>query len=193
MNNNRRIEPLKKRKENRIRKIDDTSIEIELTRGQRTVVDAEDYWKELHKYKFCAVFNKRGGVFEGRARAMVDKKSAPVRIHQIIAEMHGYLLGSYEDVDHLDGNSLNNLWSNLAPGTHRNNACNRKDQRDGTKSSQHPGVSWHEKEHKYRAQIQFEGRPIHLKYFDNEEEAAKAYEHAKSRIEKGLHPKEEEK
>ncbi len=193
--NSRRIEPLSRHKKNRVRKIANAFVAIELTKGQNTIVDIADYLEELYRYRFYVVF-EGGGEKQypyAKTHAMVDGKLRGVKLHQIVAEMYGHPLGSYEEIDHKDGNGLNNMWSNLAPGTKRDNQCNQKSQREGTKTSRYSGVSWKADRCKWWAQIRFKGQVIYLGSFEEEEEARKAYENAKSRIDKGLYPREEEK
>jgi len=93
--------------------------------------------------------------------------------------MHRVILGLDEGVncDHINHNGLDNRRANLRPATHSQNMCNRPK----TKAncwSQYKGVSFRTRQEKWVADIQVHGEPKFLGYFDNEVEAAKAYDHA---------------
>lgn len=82
--------------------------------------------------------------------------------------------------DHRDGNGLNNTRQNLRAATHSQNSWNSKRRSGGT--SQYRGVSWDAERAKWIASISREdgkGRK-HLGRFDNETDAAHAYDTAAS-------------
>ncbi len=91
--------------------------------------------------------------------------------------MHRIIMNSPNnfDIDHIDGNGLNNCRSNLRVCSHRENLCNRKTQKH---SSLFKGVFWNKQAQKWRAQIRVYGRAIHLGYFDKEMDAFEAYKRA---------------
>ena len=76
-------------------------------------------------------------------------------------------------VDHADGNKTNNHYENLRYATHIENGRNRKIQTNGT--SVYKGVGFHKPMKKWRAQLTIDGKLKHLGYFENEKEAAVAY------------------
>lgn len=75
--------------------------------------------------------------------------------------------------DHIDHNTLNNLKYNLRTCTHQQNMHNRKQ----TKicSSKFKGVSWDKQTKKWRALIRFNNIKKSIGYFNDEIEAAEAY------------------
>lgn len=75
-------------------------------------------------------------------------------------------------VDHRDGDSTNNTIANLRLATPTQNQANRKVQTTNTSGVK--GVSWCSRMSKWKAYIKRQ----HLGYFDNLEEAKKAYERA---------------
>ena len=79
-----------------------------------------------------------------------------------------------DQLDHIDGNRLNNKISNLRSATNQQNAFNRKKHSNNT--SGFTGVSYCKNINKYRAYIKYKYKHIHLGYFDTAENASIAYE-----------------
>lgn len=76
-------------------------------------------------------------------------------------------------IDHLDGDGLNNRLVNLREATQTQNNANTKrriDNRSGAK-----GVSWAKVQQKWRAYITCNGRQRHLGYFSEVSAASAAY------------------
>ena len=83
------------------------------------------------------------------------------------------------DVDHIDGDGLNNRRSNLRACTHTENGRNRKLSKNNTSGLK--GVNAREAG-KWQAMIKTSGRILHLGVFDSKMEAAKAYDAAALRL-----------
>lgn len=79
-------------------------------------------------------------------------------------------------VDHKDRNPFNNLDDNLRIATQQQNGANKL-KKPGC-ASIYKGVTWNKAREKWRACITFNRKCIHLGYFTNEIEAAKAYNEA---------------
>jgi hypothetical protein len=98
---------------------------------------------------------------------------AGYKLHRVI-----WLFVTGEDpgllqIDHIDGNGLNNSFANLRIANGSENLCNcerRKDNRSGFK-----GVGWSKQKKKWRARIAFNGRQRELGFFDTPELAHMAY------------------
>lgn len=125
----------------------------------QVTVDDEDY-NTVSLYTWRLQETRSGNVY-----ACSDVPSQGRRIF-----MHTLIMGT-KGVDHIDGNGLNNVRSNLRPATASQNAANRKAQGG---SSRYKGVSWHKRSCKWQAQI----KRTNLGYFDDEKEAARAYDDA---------------
>jgi hypothetical protein len=102
-----------------------------------------------------------------------------------------------KEIDHIDGNSLNNSWSNLRAATRHENMRNTKS-REGS-SSKYLGVTFHKTTGKWYAKIGGGNKGKHLGTFLNEEEAALAYDMAAAnqygefaRLNFPTHPKEKD-
>ena len=96
----------------------------------------------------------------------VDNKSIDVKSHQLIMFIClGYI---YDQIDHINGNTLDNRLINLRGVNQNMNQWNRK----GAKG-------YYRVRNKYRAVIKINNKKIHLGYFDTELEARQAYLDAK--------------
>jgi hypothetical protein len=80
-------------------------------------------------------------------------------------------------IDHINHNGLDNRKANLRIATHAQNSRNTKKQRPKT-ASQYKGVPWNSTLKKWRAQITLNGKRISLGCFEDEIQAAKAYDNA---------------
>jgi hypothetical protein len=89
-----------------------------------------------------------------------------------------FLLNPPDDIeiDHIDGNRLNNQRSNLRFATSSQNKANRGPRKDNT--SGYKGVSWHKQRNKWTARIKANDKYQYLGLFSNKIDAAKAYNKA---------------
>ena len=77
------------------------------------------------------------------------------------------------DVDHTDGDTANNSWTNLREATVSENHANSRRRCDNT--SGHKGVSFRKASQNWCAQIQVNGRKMYLGLFESAEAAHAAY------------------
>ena len=94
--------------------------------------------------------------------------------------LHRFLMDAPDgmQVDHVDGNGLNNCRSNLRLCTHRENRLNQKHRADS--KNRYKGVTFHPDKpfKKWQAIIRIDGKRHSLRYHLTEEEAALAYNRA---------------
>lgn len=139
---------------------------VPLTQGKQAIIDAcsaeivsEHLWHvERNGKRFYA---KRGVSLGGKRRKNIY--------------MHRALLAAPDgmEVDHIDGDGLNNKLSNLRLATRAQNAWNCGLHEHNT--SGFKGVSWHASKNRWRAQITFYGKRIHIGYFKTPEAAYSSY------------------
>lgn len=93
-----------------------------------------------------------------------------------------YVTGHFptSDVDHRDGNRLNNAWANLRSATRSENNQNLPVRNDNT--SGHVGVSLCKQTGRWAAYINTKGKRFFLGRFDTQEEASAARREAKCRL-----------
>ncbi len=146
--------------------------EIRLLRGETAFVDDEDVQK-VSSYRWHLHS-------EGYAVATKGDHS-----HRENIWMHRLVLDVKSDVDHKNGDKLDNRKSNLRAATDSLNMANQKI-RSTPKTSRFKGVCWDKRLQKWRAHIKC--ALIGMKHqkelgrFDDETEAAKAYNRAAIRL-----------
>lgn len=99
------------------------------------------------------------------------KRTDPPGLRRIF--MHRWLLGLHDgegEVDHADGNTLNNCRSNLRRCNRSQNTANTAQRKIGV--SGYRGVTWHAATKKWRAKMRVRGRDVHIGLFASPEEAA---------------------
>jgi hypothetical protein len=92
--------------------------------------------------------------------------------------MHRDLLGLRKgdpNVDHIDGDELNNQNSNIRLATTHQNGENRRKSPTFKTSSKYKSVCWYKAGSCWRANIKIHGKSVHLGLFDIEENAAREY------------------
>ena len=95
-------------------------------------------------------------------------------LHRVVAELAG--MDTSNLIDHKDRNPLNNQVSNLRPANKSQNCSNAI--KSPGQYSEYRGVSYNKRRGKYTAQIKKQMRKVHLGTFENELDAAKAYDKA---------------
>lgn len=143
--------------------------EIILTQGKTALVDDTDF-EQVSKHKwFC---HHIGGNFY--AERMIPKsENSGKRTYQ---SMHQFLFPSSLQIDHEDGNGLNNQRYNLRDASNPQNGANRKKQKSTV--SKFKGVSWENPRECWRAELTVEGCRVFLGRYESEEDAAHVYDYA---------------
>lgn len=140
------------------------SKKIPLTQGKFAIVDDRDYeW--LNQWKWHVSIENH------TSYALRMDNGKHIKMHRLIL---GFKIRDGNTSDHVDGNGLNNCRSNLRACTPQQNHFNRKSRKGS--SSQFKGVHWHKNEQCWESRIQLNGEESYLGSFDNETEAARAYD-----------------
>jgi len=149
-------------------------IEVKLTQGKTAFIDDED--AELAERKW---HNSEG--YAARSVRVVGQNRV-IQMHRIIMErILGRPLLPGEEVDHINGDSLDNRRTNLRLANDRQQSVNSKKKcvRKGIQpSSEYKGVAWSCEKQKWKVQKWFNGQCVYSEYFDDEIEAAFAYDSA---------------
>lgn len=140
---------------------------IELDKNKVAVVDDKDYeW--LNQWKWFSVFDGYNWYAIRKGKKIFGKQETIPMHRFIVSATRGQL------VDHADGNGLNNQRSNLRICTAVQNSQNRKKPVNNT--SGYKGVHWHKQRKMYRAKTVLNGKHIDIGYFQDPQQAARAYD-----------------
>lgn len=143
---------------------------IPLTQGKFAVVDDDDYaW--LSQWSWTAVKPRKSRSWYAH---MQDGRRTRA-LHRVIM---GDPAGA--EVDHVNGDGLDNRRENLRVVTHQQNTRNTRLRR--TSRSGYKGVSKAKHVDAYRARIFLDGKEVWLGYFKSAVEAARAYDEAARRL-----------
>jgi len=144
-------------------------VEIPLTQGKVALVDDEDAERVLAMRKWWAA--RRGKTYYAVARVAGSHPRREVL-------MHRFILGAPPgtEVDHCNGNGCDNRRDNIRVCSHGENQRNVGKWYIG--GSRYLGVSWFRRTQKWRARICVNSKHITLGYFNDEVEAARAYDEA---------------
>lgn len=134
-----------------------------MTQEKWALVDEADY--ELLSKKTWCYDNGSGYAVSGGPRG-----AGLVYMHKLLVPEGG------PEVDHRDGNKLNNRRDNLRPATHLQNASNRGKLPSNT--SGYCGVYWDKRMSRWFAQLKHAGIQYYLGSCDTPEEAARLYDEA---------------
>lgn len=145
---------------------------IPLTQGMFAMVDDEDY-EFLNQYKWCV--SKDRGIYYAQKAINRDGKKTTIKMHQLII---GY--AKQYDIDHADGDGLNNQRYNLRVCTHMQNNANQRIPKNN--KSGYKGVHWVNKRGKWRAEIKCGVIRKTIGQYSTKEEAAIAYNMAASKL-----------
>jgi hypothetical protein len=145
----------------------DGTIELELTQGQKALIDEVDLGRVL-PYKWFAHRNKLGYCVMSHTDG-IKRRSRTAYLHRFILDAPNSMC-----VDHINGNPLDNRRCNIRLATKQQNAMNQR-RHSNNRSSRFKGVWWEARRNKWRAYIRAEGKIKHIGLFDREQDAARAY------------------
>ena len=144
---------------------------ITTKKGQEIIIDDED-WEKVKDYTWHA--DKIRNILYARTSTYDGVKQTWITMHRLLM---GNPIGMV--IDHIDGNGLNNQKSNLRICTNQQNCANSR-KRHG--ASQYKGICWHNDTKKWSAHICSHWHQSFLGYYENEIDAAVAYNIAAKRL-----------
>ena len=154
----------------RKRKFGYTFRRIDLGEGEFTIVDPDVYY-QIANFKWYLNGNGKN-LYAYRNIKVSAGKTRMVAMHRQIMGFPKGLL-----VDHRNNHSLDNRIGNLRPATRSQNMFNRR-KNSSNATSCFRGVHFSTQLHKWIAKICVNGKRIWLGVFDNEIDAARAYDRA---------------
>ena len=96
------------------------------------------------------------------------------RLHKLVAQEFLENPEEKRCVDHIDGDRANNCVSNLRYASHQENQMNKRKTTTDT-TSKYKGVYWNRDKSKWHSRVWIDRKSTHLGLFDDEKEAARAY------------------
>jgi hypothetical protein len=143
---------------------------LPLSRGLVAVIDFDDF-ERVGRVKWYAQTTNCGAVYAARNRPSGSKPRLML-LHREV--MH---CPQNRQVDHVNGDTLDNRKSNLRKATDSQNKTGFRRSKTGT-SSKFRGVCWYKRDALWQARLSKERTIIFLGRFLNEEDAARAYDAA---------------
>jgi len=138
--------------------IDDFGIgHIKMSNTKNEMLCDAEYLEKLLEYYWNET--------RGYARSSIGKKK--IYAHRIVMGVGDYEMN--KQIDHINGNTLDNRRQNLRIVTSRQNGLNSAIRKDNTSGV--TGVSWDKKRQKWIARVFDNGKEISLGYFDKFENA----------------------
>lgn len=133
--------------------------------GNFAIVDEDDYQK-VKDFKWYVLRN---------GYVVTDTRNKD-RTKGVFWYLHRFLTNAPKDlvVDHINGDKFDNRKENLRVTTQGNNVRNQRIRSDNT--SGYKGVSFCKIMGKWRTRIQYNKKGIIAGYFENKEDAARAYD-----------------
>ena len=129
------------------------------------------YWK-IKPNRRIKIGNKAGSL-HGTGYVHLKINTVEYRMHRIIWAYHYGAIPSNLQIDHIDGDKVNNTIKNLRLATHGQNQSNNKRAYRNSRSSI-LGVYWHKRDRKWSAEIKTNSKSIYLGCFANQEDAIAA-------------------
>lgn len=147
---------------------------IQLTQKQVALVDDSDY-DYLNQWNWFALKDKKS--FYAARTIRIGKTFKKILMHRLIMSPP-----DNKQIDHINGNKLDNRRSNLRICSINENRYNQGPLKSNT--SGYKGVSWHIHSKKWIARITVNGNRKFLGYFANKKDAGHAYNKAAIRYHK---------
>jgi hypothetical protein len=145
---------------------------LELPRSHRTLLDAK--WFDMLHFLDWSLDASKGRLYAFRV-ARVNGRQVRESMHRVIMDAK-----PGQEVDHINGDGLDNREANLRFCTHQENDRNTKKYRNST--SLYKGVSWHQSSGRWQAQIKIDGRTQYLGVHPTQAAAALVYNEAAERL-----------
>lgn len=151
--------------------------EIQLTDGYVATIDDEDFGAVADKKWYALVKRDKSG----KVLCVYAVRKVKRGMRWVNEYMHRLIMRppNGHQVDHVDGDGLNNRRSNLRICTNTENQWNK---RNNCGVSTFRGVSKHHRGSLWVAKIRANGRRYYLGCYANPEDAAKAYDSAALRL-----------
>ena len=145
----------------------DLGMELLTKKGEKFYIDEADYALVCQYVWYLSARGYITTTLQRNGR----KNPCQLNLHRLLIPTDGSV-----DIDHINGNKLDNRRSNLRVCTHWENSCNQR--KRCTNTTGFTGVSYLKCAKKYESYIWSHCKKIHLGLFDNPIQAAKVRDQA---------------
>jgi hypothetical protein len=141
--------------------------EINLSENKKALIDDDDY-DLISQFKWFS--SKNRNVFYAEKTDFIGSKKIKTKMHRLILN----ITNKKNQIDHIDGNGLNNKKNNLRICSHSTNLRNCKT--PSTNTSGYKGVCWHN--NRWEARMKVNGKIINFGNFNNKDKAIESIKKA---------------
>jgi hypothetical protein len=124
----------------------------------------------LDKSKLCQSYERYTVTLQERINGA--RKSKRCKVHRLVCLAFVPNPENKNEVDHIDGNPLNNHYTNLRWATRTEQMCNTQKPKNNTSGVK--GVTWKKDKEKWKAYCSLNNKQYHFGYYNNREDAEKA-------------------
>lgn len=140
--------------------------------GYETTHQVSNYGRIKQVIKNTLLKNRLNSKGYHTINLTANGKTKTFKVHRLVALAFLPNPEKKEQVNHIDFNKLNNNFQNLEWVSNRENSCHSNSIKN--KTSRYPGVCFRKTNNKWVSSIRFNGKSIHLGYFDEEDQAYQA-------------------
>ena len=116
----------------------------------------------------------------GNGYLQVQLNGRKLMVHRVLFIMRHGAIPPDMQIDHINGDKLDNSFGNLRVATHAQNNMNQRLSRNN--SSGVKGVIWHKSEGRWCAQLMKDGKRVHIGLFEDIGEAEFAVREARAKL-----------
>ena len=144
--------------------------------------NAPKHWNTRYANKSAGYkrYNKENGYQSWQIYITYNGKTKNLKCSRVIFLLQNRYLNTGKEVDHIDGNSLNNNPLNLRESNRFENSYNSKISK--TNTSGHKGVCWNKENDKWKVKICKNGKQYFFGYYVNKEDAIKVAIKARKKL-----------
>jgi hypothetical protein len=150
-------------------------LKIQGVKGKTDTTLIDECDEELNQFNWYAAKDK----YHHSAYAIRHEDGHIIKLHRMIAaRMFGEAALIGKVIDHIDGDGLNNVRSNLRLATQTQNKRNARKPKHNTSGYKGVWYDYNSRRTPWRACISFDNKTLHVGKFTEPEAAARAYDEA---------------
>ena len=144
--------------------------------------NVKSLWNNTEKILNTVTNKNNGYVYIGLKDDDGNRKT--LSVHRLVAKNFVDNPDNKNEVDHIDGNKINNNVNNLRWSTHTENNRNKAPQRNNT--SGYSGITWMTRKNKWRVRIKVDKKELHLGLYSSFDDAVRVRKEKEKEYFKGF-------